>query len=1696
MARRTRASNPAWSDRLIASNWSELDTYAKKNNLPMPSSDAKSTRFRELGCGHYGCVLPTGNDDVVLKITSDESEAGIYLATKKIGESPNGMLKDFGMVPLDGTFRRRKTFAIWKERAIRVGAMRDTDVEVKRAVRRLDVFKSLASIVRNYDVKRPGSVGEIVADDDLEFEESDLVRGYERDPRIVVRASVRRGASRIGYALSACRFVAEVMSQEPEFNLVGETLLWFMHYGILLADVHGNNVGEVIRPENFGEPVWVITDPGHAVPIRPMHSYVVDDVLPKTSIMVEARMENPTAKQTKVLKDGWTKTSYGPGMIASYDHPDGRTATKDGGHWELSDSQGNLYGWVKSSKRPTEKWLWENKGWPRKSGDPLHPQLEKSLRSKNPSRRTRAKAAARKTGKQIARGARTTARAVAGAAKGAVSGAKRAVRGSNPTKWELHTVTMPDGRKSYFRDKDDADRWAKPRGGKVTSKMATKEQWHSVGMVPPIRSRRSNSSGYSLAKYDAYMSEQNELNKLDRLTDAQIKRLRVLNKYLDAHWDEYSKTSGWPNRSSNPVAGCNLRPVSRPKGVSDATVEQGIQVELEHTTDRRVARKIAYHHLHEDKAYYKKLKKMEAGFRHPNPTNLRKGMVLMQRGVTFTPGRADIVHESKGGHVTFGPLHPNWYRRALGKGRPMTTSRAGFLDQFRIVPEDEIERFRGADAKKLADEFMQHAKDEDARGYKESADEYRMKARETIKMYGTKSAKTTAKKRTRSTTKRSPKKNPVTEAARKRMKPSEFALPKQKKYAIDSGPRANYALTLLNQHYRNGSRTKAEYTEAFVNIMKAFRKYGKPATRPPLVRTERTLAEYKKSKGKPNPTKKAPAKKRIAKKAPAKKRIAKKAPAKKRIAKKAPAKKRVTKKARAAAKKHMASKGLGSPSPKMKLAMANVDKSAKKLGEIYEKIGKGDRSQATMKRLETVKKVHDKHVKAMAKLMYGGKAFPKRASNPSSTGVPPLSKWHVEHRTRLVTLYRWNNFMVEEIPQPGGSGLYVKTLYVNDAKRVGIQHRVVSSLNWKDIVEEISKRKTKRVAKKSTAKKAPAKKRVAKKAPAKKQITRGSEMLLTLGSVGTGVPEHAKGISVVKHQVKVKSLQDASKKATDFIRANGLYGSNWFHAGIGDVSKGGKVVARVSYNGSVWPPGGWVQGRKPLYDPWPEERLSNPAKGPKIKAVSFERYNGGIAIKRRFGSSTITKFYVSIDGVPDSQRIVEGYGKTPGERKTYAISSYKATNPDLVAKAPKASTRKAPTKRSTKTPTSVPKVQIEMIVGNLHVGTPDSDVRAGVETRARKAGANEKLIKACGDYAVKVHHKNRELYKQVMSGRFRNPTKEKQFTRRVTTGLIKSEIKDGRVVFGESATGQFLSVGPYHKATSKREMFAVFIGNRPHEFFQASDAAAHFMALTRPDKIKYRNPVEKRSAKKSAKKKNPIRHWGSWAKVREALLSVPNAPTNYGLTVQNVKQIGETFDWEGRWSDSGWSPGTKEYDSLPAMIKAEPRHFLADISEYYGDDYYPRPKCSKCKKRNPTKSRTTKAKLSRIPKEKIQAVKIELERKEGVLDKAVVEAPNVWVKANQILARWARTAPPGRAYDRTDFIITFADGEKYKGKYEINRMDMTRASLDAHVQKFVKTMAGKYNPGNSTDAEYKNWLKEMKVDSKAWNRFLNNYQFG
>lgn len=66
-----------------------------------------------------------------------------------------------------------------------------------------------------------------------------------------------------------------------------------------------------------------------------------------------------------------------------------------------------------------------------------------------------------------------------------------------------------------------------------------------------------------------------------------------------------------------------------------------------------------------------------------------------------------------------------------------------------------------------------------------------------------------------------------------------------------------------------------------------------------------------------------------------------------------------------------------------------------------------------------------------------------------------------------------------------------------------------------------------------------------------------------------------------RERFQVDSLEDASRKWDRFRDATGA-GASEIGATATIVDQDGREVAMISYNGKVWPPGGWKPGVKPL----------------------------------------------------------------------------------------------------------------------------------------------------------------------------------------------------------------------------------------------------------------------------------------------------------------------------------------------------------------------------------------------------------------------------------------------------------------------------------------------------------------------------------
>jgi hypothetical protein len=286
-----------WVDRTASSVWSRIVAASPKPEW-VPKHTTKrggKVTVEEFGCGHYGCVMPTSDDAVVCKITSDATEAVFVAAAMRLGfgEETEGIVRYHGVYELPGEHRGRKTFVIWREAATVVGlsgwdvgvpaARRDYEQgRVASLARYLILFKDFAAAARD-SLKRSADPFALLAEA-KRYEDAawDYVSGIDLDrvqgsvaARVLGGGTGLKGAHRIAVALRACDTIAELMQNTDGCDLIGSALRYYLGEGILLADVHGSNVGKVERTSG-----WVITDPGHAVGLEERWRGVSVPVLP------------------------------------------------------------------------------------------------------------------------------------------------------------------------------------------------------------------------------------------------------------------------------------------------------------------------------------------------------------------------------------------------------------------------------------------------------------------------------------------------------------------------------------------------------------------------------------------------------------------------------------------------------------------------------------------------------------------------------------------------------------------------------------------------------------------------------------------------------------------------------------------------------------------------------------------------------------------------------------------------------------------------------------------------------------------------------------------------------------------------------------------------------------------------------------------------------------------------------------------------------------------------------------------------------------------------------------------------------------------------------------------------------------------------------------------------------------------------
>ncbi|MGH7176825.1 MAG: hypothetical protein ACREJC_05535 [Tepidisphaeraceae bacterium] len=272
------ADAPPWTLRFLTDHWETIRRGSMDAWMPREGSGS-TTRKRKadaLGCGHYGCVFLTNTPGLVMKISSDATEATFINAALKLGEWPDGIVKYQAILDLPGAHRGRPVFIIWREEAFDVGKHDEKHYAYREFQSYHEAYLNAARVIREASTKptwkkqladaakhQDWAWGHIVLEDG-----NQIRRGYGMvaDPPFMRY----RGGQRLAAAFRICQIAFEMIENTAYAHEVGAALGFYLEHGILLADVHRQNIGKVVRVDpGYGEQEYtVITDPGHSVFFR------------------------------------------------------------------------------------------------------------------------------------------------------------------------------------------------------------------------------------------------------------------------------------------------------------------------------------------------------------------------------------------------------------------------------------------------------------------------------------------------------------------------------------------------------------------------------------------------------------------------------------------------------------------------------------------------------------------------------------------------------------------------------------------------------------------------------------------------------------------------------------------------------------------------------------------------------------------------------------------------------------------------------------------------------------------------------------------------------------------------------------------------------------------------------------------------------------------------------------------------------------------------------------------------------------------------------------------------------------------------------------------------------------------------------------------------------------------------------------
>lgn len=221
------AMNPAWITRTLAHT---LETI--EHGIPpqwMPKQDAVRSRgstliskVTEYGCGAYGCALPTLDPKIVLKVTTDDTEAQFAEKLAKTLVAPV-CVKYEAVLKTNMTHQGRPITLLWREEARDIGKLagKSEDLVADQHAAAQDAF-------------------ELIVDGQTGAEVRAALANWERK--------------------------VDAMKRSAELEWLARGMLRvYREQGVFFGDIHAGNLGKCPRE---GTLRWVITDPGHIAVVQ------------------------------------------------------------------------------------------------------------------------------------------------------------------------------------------------------------------------------------------------------------------------------------------------------------------------------------------------------------------------------------------------------------------------------------------------------------------------------------------------------------------------------------------------------------------------------------------------------------------------------------------------------------------------------------------------------------------------------------------------------------------------------------------------------------------------------------------------------------------------------------------------------------------------------------------------------------------------------------------------------------------------------------------------------------------------------------------------------------------------------------------------------------------------------------------------------------------------------------------------------------------------------------------------------------------------------------------------------------------------------------------------------------------------------------------------------------------------------------